>query len=154
MKKPYKYSGLLGEAAPLRFTSEVAEERAEEFREWYISRMRALFKDCKVDMGARDGWAQIAVVLMERHVPGFQTEIIKGRGAPRKNTLKDDVDVFYGIVRRVAAGQTQGQAALALAKERNKGEDPDNLARRYRRVLTEGGRIALLRRDEKRQKSE
>jgi hypothetical protein len=119
----------------------------------YRQRVAALAKDCGVDLKEPIEWSVIALKLAERHVPGFQYEsnLFKDppkRGRPKRR-LGKDVSMFIAMTKRIKKGLSIRQAAVHVARERGKGEKPDALDRRYRRVKERikqtGARVEKLR---------
>ena len=144
----HKYKGILGRRDQVGFPRE-----GKNVEDWLLPRVAALFADCGVAMGADKGWAGVALILAQRHVPGFEFKSGKPLGAPKKTTLDDDISVLREMTKRIADGQTKSQAAHHLAKTRRKGESKEAIERRYRRILDKAGQGLSMLRREGRQKS-
>ena len=154
MAKPHKYTGILAKPAPLDLRGLDIQSAAARFREWWAARLDALFSDCGVDPSSPNGWTIVALILMQRHVPGFSDERER-RGAPRKTTLSpDDISIFIEMNSRTTRGISVRAAAEEVARRRRKGEKPAAIDMHYRRMMrkiVEG--ITLQRKERTRQKS-
>ena len=151
MARPYKYTGILAKPAPLDLRGLDPQSAAAEFRRWWEARIAALFADCGVDPAAPDGWTGVALMLMQRHVPGFSDT--RRLGAPRKTTVDDDISLFVEMNKRTTAGMSVRSAAELVARQRRKNEKPSAIDIRYRRILKRIGEgVALRRKEQARQK--
>jgi len=150
-KRAYKYTEILGKSVGLHATT------ADEIRAWLYPRYLALFADCGVKTNDEAGWAGVAFALALRHVPGFDLEGPKRRGARKKTNMDEDLFILTEMQKRLGKGgkgvQTNIQAAGYVARLRNKGETANAIARRYGRIMKFiGDGVTLLRAEASRQK--
>ena len=110
MKKPY--TGILAEHLP-NWTA-VTMPTDQELNGIFDERMGALFQHYGVDPMTPDGWAKLALVLAQAHVPAFQ-KAPRGRGRPKDR--KDDVELFAEFRRLIRAQHSVDRAAQLIEKQ-------------------------------------
>ena len=166
MAKPYKYRGILGEtprhhpielAAALDPDNMELRERARqhdpfEFGTQFLTLLQALLEDCgqpPMTDPKLVRWDIVALKLAWRHIPAFGPIEIpdesgkKKRGAPRKASIDDDVELYRAVRSRIQNGETE-RKAIEGAKKALKlhRESLDALDARFRRsrIRIEKGR--------------
>jgi hypothetical protein len=131
----HKYKDILAKRDPLKFTGKTDAERGAELEAWLMPRIKALFADCGVSMGMEPGsaWTQIALVLAQRHVNGFQMEE-DDRGRPLKDPHGDlqAARAVHGRLNRMKLHT----AANRVATERKRSETSGAIVAKYKRTLT------------------
>lgn len=148
--KTYKYKGALGEdptitpawlEAAIRQDDDAAQTRIQNelFRD-HVNLVLLLARDCgdTADSIAEIDWRRMALKLAGRHVPAFgplQTrQQTAGRGRPRKNTLDDDLDLYWKITEKISGGKQESVAISSVHGKVGKGQTKDAFESRYRRT--------------------
>jgi hypothetical protein len=134
-KKAAGYAGVL--AMPIQLEADIGQ---------YFERLKALFAEFEIPPGP-EMWAQLALELAFRHVPGFQMKSNADPAAGRRVAfaqLLDDAELIYAIDGYVAQDdQSILSAAEKVAEDRKKAkklkqkEKPSALEAKYRRLKKE-----------------
>ena len=138
VKKAYTYKGVLAKPPPVKISiydiHSSGPPRPSTVAAWKKRQATledALFEECGIERGAPNAWKRLALVLAERHVPAFGPDVSTGRGRPRIAT--DDDELVHAVHQLVVAGKGIRSAAQIVAKRR--GETPNGVEARYRRIL-------------------
>jgi len=143
MTKAYSYKGILAKpmgnahwmvaALSAKKNAAAWEEAADEERRLLTERLDALFRDFgMVPEHKCVPFFQLLLKLAERHVPGFDKALHRGRGQPQQAIEVELIDQIEGTMskRKVLARS----AARLVAKARSLGESVDAIETRYRRA--------------------
>lgn len=122
-QKPYEYQGILARPMPpLERVNALAPssdfDRAKAQAE-YQKRLEALIEDCGVQADSHEKWVDLALVLAERHVPGFSFEAPSAT-ATRQRRDREEMLIISKMTKAAARGLSERNAAKTVAKELNK----------------------------------